>query len=306
MILPSRHRKGSETVTSTATATAQLKRSAAGTHGVTFTGVLRSELIKFWSLLSTKLLLVVSFVAFVGIGAFGAWGGGMAIKSMRDYAARQGQVESGATGVPGFEITQIPTSGVQVGMLILGALAVMMIASEYSTGMIRSSFAAVPARLPVFWGKAIVIVVVSYVFTTVSVFIAYFVSVPILNAYDVKLSLDEPGMLPMLFLSGLLVAGVALMGLALGALLRSSAGSIVVLVGIMFVLPIAASFLQLIPGEFFKYLPQYFPSQAGSRMLSNGEHLDGVLDPWAAGLVFFAWVVVLLAPAAVLLKRRDA
>lgn len=190
-------------------------------------------------------------------------------------------------------------------MLILGSLAVMFIASEYSTGMIRSSFAATPSRLPVFWAKAIIIAVASYVLTVIGAFVSFFVAVPILNGYKVDIKLDQEGMLSSILLSGLFVAGVALMGLALGTLFRNSAAGIVILVGLLFVVPIAASFLGLLHIDFFTYLPQYFPSNAGSRMLDTG-HLDGQLDPWAAGLVFLGWIVVMVIPALFLLKRRDA
>lgn len=278
--------------------------STAGSRGLSFGGVLQSELIKFWSLLSTKLLLVISFVAIVGIGAFGAFGIGFALHQMRTNP----QDFQGPNGPPpesAFNLATIPTSGVQLGVLILGALAVLFIASEYSTGMIRSSFSAVPHRIPVFAAKALVLVVVTYVVTTISSFVTFFVALPILKAYDVDFALDQEGVISGIFLSGLWVAGVALIGLSLGTLLRNSAGGIVVLAGVLFVLPIAGAFLRMLPIDFFKYLPQYFPSEVASRMLETG-HVDGQLDPWVAGLIFIAWILLALIPALVVLKKRDA
>ncbi|WP_394940440.1 ABC transporter permease [Psychromicrobium sp. YIM B11713] len=276
--------------------------SSAGSRGLNFGGVLKSEFIKFWTLLSTKLLLVISLLAIVGIAAIGAWGIGFITQ---DRATGVGPQGPAAASSQALDLSSIPHSGVQLGMLVLGALAVMFIASEYGTGMIRSSFAAVPRRLPVFTAKALVLIVVTYLVTTVAAFLSFLVAIPILKAYNVDISLDQEGMLSGILLCGLLVAGVALMGLSLGTLLRNSAGGIVVLVGILFVLPIAGNFLQLLPGDFWKYVPDYLPSNAGSRMLATG-HTDGLMDPWAAGLVFLAWIVVLLIPAVFLLKKRDA
>ncbi|NYE95962.1 hypothetical protein FHU41_002212 [Psychromicrobium silvestre] len=280
-------------------------RPAAGTHGVNFGGVLKSEIIKFWSLLSTKLLLIVSLVVIVGIGAFEAFGIGFATERAHTDAAAGNGPPGAAAQLSSFDFSSIPYGGIQLGMLILGALAVLFIASEYSTGMIRSSFSAVPSRLPVFGAKALVLIVVSYVLTTVGAFVTFLVAKPILGNYNIDFAIDQKGMLSGIFLCGLAVAGVTLMGLSLGVLLRNSAGGIVILAGALFVLPIAGNFLPLIPIDFFKYLPQYFPSEVAIRMLST-EHIDGQLDPWAAGLVFVGWVLVLLVPALVALKKRDA
>jgi hypothetical protein len=79
---------------------------------------------------------------------------------------------------------------------------------------------------------------------------------------------------------------------------------VTVLVALLFVLDFAGTFLQLVPGEFWKYVPQYLPSQAGGRFLAIG-HVDGMLDPDIAGLVLLGWVLLLAIPALVVLKKRD-
>lgn len=297
-----------------ATATAPGRVSSAGNHGLSFVGVLRSEFIKFWSLLSTKLLLVVTFVAMVGIGALAAWLRATAFTEMtKSFTGPNGEaVSSGVTlqqvlddPPRGLEISGIPVSGLQIGVLILGALAVLFIASEYGTGMIRSTFAAVPGRLEAYWAKAVVLVVVSYVLTLVAALATFAVSVPILSGYKIDLSLGQEGVMAGILLGGLYVAGVALIGLALGVLLRSSAGAIIVVMALMFVLPFAAQAAQLIPGEFWKHVQEYLPSFAGGRMLETG-HIDGLIDPATGGLIFLAWVALFTIPALVVLKRRDA
>ena len=53
--------------------------------------------------------------------------------------------------------------GYYLGQLLIGALGVLFVTGEYSTGMIRSTFAAVPKRLPVLWAKLVVFVAVTAV-----------------------------------------------------------------------------------------------------------------------------------------------
>ncbi|MBQ1443218.1 MAG: ABC transporter permease [Renibacterium sp.] len=297
-----------------AIATAPARTSSAGTHGLSFIGVLRSESIKFWTLLSTKLLLAVTFVAMVGIGSLAAWLRATAFTEMtRNVTGPNGEVvPSGLTlqqvldNPPrGLEISGIPVAGLQIGVLILGALAVLFIASEYGTGMIRSTFAAVPGRIQAFLAKAVVLVVVSYVLTLVAAFVTFALAVPILNGYNIEISLSQNGVLQGILLGGLYVAGVAVIGLSLGVLLRSSAGAIIVVMALMFVLPFAAQAAQLIPGEFWKHVQEYLPSFAGGRMLEVTQ-INGLIDPGVGGLIFLAWIALFTIPAMIVLKRRDA
>ncbi|WP_434616321.1 ABC transporter permease [Arthrobacter sp. A5] len=289
--------------------------STAGSAGLTFGGVLKSEWIKFRSLLSTKLLVLCAFVAVIGVGTLAAWLRGTVIQQLMSGAAERGPAQ-GARGVklteamaeqslpPAFDIYGVPNAGLQIGILILGSLAVLFISSEFATAMIRSTMTAVPRRLPAFAAKAIVLVVVAYALTLVAAFVTFLISIPILHAYGVSMSLQRDGVVQGIFMGGLYVAGVALIGLSLGALLRNSAGGIMVLVALFFVLPFATSLLGLVPGEFWMHVNEYVPSVAGGRMLEIG-HRDAFIDPGAGGLIFLAWILVFLIPAVVTLKKRD-
>lgn len=297
-----------------AIATAPAGNSSAGSHGLSFLGVLRSESIKFWSLLSTKLLLLVTLVAMVGIGVLATLLRASFFESAtRSVTGPNGEIlqpglpmdQALANAPRGFEISGIPVSGLQIGVLILGALAVLFIASEYGTGMIRSTFAAVPGRIQAFVAKAVVLTVVSYILTLIAAFATFAVAVPILNGYNINLSLGQDGVLQGILLGGLYVAGVAVIGLSLGVLLRSSAGAIIVLMALMFVLPFASQAAQLIPGDFWRRAPEYLPSFAGGRMLEIS-NLEGVISPAAGGLIFLVWVALFAIPAMIVLKRRDA
>jgi ABC-2 type transport system permease protein len=285
-------------------------RSSAGSHGVTFGGVLRSEWIKLWSLMSTRILLLLTLVAIVGVGALAVLIRYTFLDEMIRNARDQGQaltpemMEQTFPPGSGFDLYNLPNAGLQIGILVLGSLAVLFMSSEYATGMIRSTMNAVPRRTPAFVAKAIILAVISYVITTIAGVATFLIAMPVFQGIGFDLDWSTDGVLYSIFTGGLYVAGVALIGLALGTLLRNSAGGITVLVGIFFVLSIAASFLTLIPGDFWKYVPQYIPSDAGGRFLSIG-HTDGVIDPWQGGLIFLGYVLLFLIPAMIVLKKRD-
>ncbi|WP_284982741.1 ABC transporter permease [Arthrobacter sp. efr-133-TYG-118] len=282
---------------------------SAGTGGVTFLRVLNSESIKFRTLMSTKLLLVLTFVAIVGIGLLSALVRWNFINQMVEVG-RQGHKETVQQAVDsfppgsGFNLYNLPNAGLNIGILVMGSLAVLFIASEYATGMIRSTMNAAPGRLSTFGAKAVVLVVVSYVLSLVAGVVTFLLASPMFANFGLDLGWNTDGVLYSVFTGGLYVSGVALIGLSLGTLLKNPAGGITVLVGIMFVLPFAGQFLSLAPGEFWKYVPQYLPSEAGGRFLSIG-HVDGTLDPWAGGLVFLGYVILFMVPALIALKKRD-
>lgn len=284
--------------------------SSAGARGVTFPGVLKSEWIKLVSLMSTKFLLGVTLVAIVGVGALAVLIRFTFLDSMITSAKEQGQtltpemLEKSFPPGSGFELYNLPNAGLQIGILVLGSLAVLFISSEYATGMIRSTMNAVPKRIPAFAAKAIVLSVVSYLITTIAAVITFLIAMPVFQGIGMNLGWSTDGVMYSIFTGGLYVAGVAVIGLSLGALLRNSAGGITVLVGLFFVLSIAAGFASLIPGDFWKYVPQYLPSDAGGRFLSMG-HTDGVIDPWQGGLIFLGYVLLFLIPALFVIKKRD-
>jgi ABC-type transport system involved in multi-copper enzyme maturation permease subunit len=167
--------------------------------------------------------------------------------------------------------------------------------------MARSTFAAVPRRLPAFAAKLLVVTVTAFVLTAASALLAGLVSLPILDNYDLKLDLASSQSVKLLLVSSLYVAAVAAIGMALGALIRNSDGGIMSLVGLFFVAPIA---FQLIPGDFFEEARKYLPGNT-VEPLTAVEHLPDTLEAWQAAVVLGAWVVIPVLLAAFLLKRRD-
>jgi len=265
--------------------------------GPTFFRVLNSEIIKFRSLLSTLILLVSTAVVMVGFGALSAWGTGQ----FANAATRDPQAAARVASQGGDLAISVPTSGIAFAQLILGSLGVLLMSSEFTTGMARSTFAAVPKRLPAFAAKLVVVMVTSFVVTAAATWVAGLAAVPILDNYGLALDLGSSQSVKLLLVNSIYVADVAAIGLALGTLLRNSAGGIMSLVGIFFVAPIA---FQLIPGDFFKEARKYLPGNT-VEPLTAAQHVPDTLEAWQAGLVLGAWVLVPLVLAAILLKRRD-
>ena len=265
--------------------------------GPSFLRVLNSEFIKFRTLLSTLILLACTVLVVVGFGALSAWGTGQ----FAEEALRDPQAAAAVAAQGGDLAIGIPTSGIGFAQLILGSLAVLLMSSEFSTGMARSTFAAVPKRTPAFVAKLLVVTVTAFVVTAVAVYLAGLVSLPILDNYDLKLDLASSQSVKMLLINSVYVAAVAAIGMALGSLLRNSAGGIMSLVGLFFVAPIA---FQLIPGDFFVQTRKYLPGNTVDPMTAV-QHMPDTLEAWQAALVLGAWVVVPVVLAAVVLKKRD-
>jgi len=265
--------------------------------GVSFPRTLNSEWIKFTTLRSTWVLLATTVLVMVGIGLLGGWG----IASGMEQMEAAGQ-DPAAAGMDSSLLYLMTSGGLDFGQLIIGSLGVLLIASEYSTGMIRSTMTAVPSRLSPLFAKALVVAVVAAVVGILSSFITYFLLQPVLANYGREFGLDVENLIQSMLLSGVYLAVVALMGLALGSLLRNSAGGIVSLVVLLLVLPIVA---QIIPFDWVQdgVMP-YLPSNAGRQMVML-ETADGDLTQWQGGLVMAAWAAVLLAGAAVTTKARD-
>ena len=176
----------------------------------------------------------------------------------------------------------------------------MLVAGEYSTGMIRSTLAAVPQRLPVLWGKAIVFGGVTLVSMLVAALAAFFGGQAILGTQGV--SLFDTGVLRAVVGAAVYLTGVGLLGLALGALLRGTAAAIGALFGGMLVVP---GLFPLLPSSWNDTVGPYLPSHAGESFMSVTPSA-GMLGPWAGLAVFAGYIVAALAAAAILLKRRDA
>ncbi|MGR6922778.1 ABC transporter permease [[Actinomadura] parvosata] len=193
---------------------------------------------------------------------------------------------------------------IQMSLAVLGVLA---ITSEYATGMIRTSLVTVPNRSTLFLAKAGIVGMTTFVAAHAILLLTYATSRQIasgrhLGFNDVSFSHD----LPVLLASGMSVTALALVGLGLGAAVRSTAGTVMSVVTLLFVLPGIATYLPPPWNTRIStiLLPSLVPQIAGQRLSSRLG--DGFLAPWAALAMLLAYPLVALAIGYYRLKRKDA
>jgi ABC-2 type transport system permease protein len=196
----------------------------------------------------------------------------------------------------------IALAGVNVSQLAIAVLGVLVVTGEYATGMIRASFTAVPTRLPVIWAKTGVFAAVSFLLMVPPVLIAFLASQAILSRHHIlQISFSHTGVARSVIGGALYLMLVGIFALALGAIVRNTAGGIATFAGIFFVLP---PLMNVLPTSWNNAISQYLPSEAGRQIfsLTHGSHS---LAPWPGVAVFAGYCVLALAIAAVLLVRRD-
>jgi ABC-type transport system involved in multi-copper enzyme maturation permease subunit len=275
------------------TATTRAFRLEGPARRVTFAEAMDSEFAKIRSVRSTYWTLLICLLVSVGISLLIA-----AVTSANwDTISQSDRATTGMSTV---------VAGVYFGVLVTGVLGVMVVSTEYGTGMMRTSLTAFPRRATLFLAKAAVLTIVVLLLGIVIAFASYAVASPFFTKHGVDLSLGETANLRALLAVPVYLTLVALMGLGLGFLLRHTAGAISSLVGLFFVLPIITNFL---PGTTGKDINKIVPSNAGSAMIAtHATTTNGtpVLSP-AGGLVALViWTAVLLVPAFWAFRHRDA
>ncbi|NKZ08744.1 ABC transporter permease [Actinomadura latina] len=193
-------------------------------------------------------------------------------------------------------------SGFFLSQLTVCVLGVLVIGSEYSTGMIRASLLAVPRRLPMLWAKSLVFALVVLVLGVAVSFASFFIGAGIIGD-RMEVSLGDEGVLRAVIGGGLYLAMLGLFALAIGAIVRHTAGGITGVIGFVLVL---APLAMLLPGSIGEHVHAYLPSEAGQLISRAHQGPDDLLTPWQGYGVFALWTAALLALAAFLLKRRDA
>ena len=192
--------------------------------------------------------------------------------------------------------------GMPLSQLIIGVLAALFVGSEYASGLIRTMFGAVGRRTRVLRAKAFVFGGAAWLALTIGAFAAFFAGSAVYGGNLPSYSIDDPGVLRAVLSAGFYGGCVALIGIAVGFLLRSTAAAIGVLLGLLMLAPLL---VQLLPGTVGDTLTKILPSNAGEATM-NVTSSDSLLSPSLGLAVLVAWVVGLLAVAAVTLRRRDA
>ncbi len=256
---------------------------------VTQRRVVLSEWTKLRSLRSTRWTLLASLALLIGLG----------VLACVVFETRWPHLSPGDRR--DFHPLKANLIGVDFAQLAIGVLGVLAITAEYSTGMIRSTFSAVPKRLPVLWGKAIVFGSVAFAVSLPAIIIVFFIGQAILAGQNINVGISHPGVIRALFGAALFLTVMGLFGLGLGAIFRSTAGAIAALAGIVFVLP---PIVGLLPTSVATSIEPYLPSSAGGAIWTLNPD-PNTLAPWAGFGIFCAYAAVALAVAAVLMRGRD-
>jgi ABC-2 type transport system permease protein len=268
--------------------TLTLRDDGLGTRPV---DVIRSEWAKLRSLRSTWWVLIAVVASAIGIGCLVS----------AATAARWGQLTAAQRA--GFDPTFRSLTGLFFGQLAVGVLGVVAITSEYATGLIRSTLAAVPRRRVVLAAKAVAVTVPVLVVGAVACTAAFLAGQAILGTKGAGVSLGAPGELRVVVFGGALyLTLLALLAFGLGAILRTTAGGISAFVGLVLVLPVLISPL---PSPWGRDIAEYLPSEAGQAML-NVHASANSLPPWIGFAVLAGWAAAAVAASLWLVTRRDA
>ena len=275
---------------------------------------IRSEWTKLRSVRSTWISLAVIVVAGIGLSALVS-----NVEATR--WAGLGPVDRAQ-----FDPVRFSQTGEFLSQFVVGVLGALIVTSEYSTGSIRTTLAAMPRRTTVLAAKAVVVAVVVFVVTEITAFISFFVSQAVLTAHGGKalpagssivtqlrssvipvVTLANGGAVRAVILCGVYLTLLTLLALGIGFILRHTAGAISLYVGLLLVIPLV---IGILPSSISGSIEKYLPSNLGLAMIvvtTRKTDFAGVLlSPWAATGLLALYATIIVVLAVWVLARRDA
>jgi hypothetical protein len=199
----------------------------------------------------------------------------------------------------GFDATLTSLNGIYLAQVAVGALGVLLITSEYGTGLIRATLTAVPQRRAVLAANALVFALATLIVGEILSFLAFGIGQAILAHAHAGASLYQPRAV---LGGGLYLTAVGLLGFGLGALIQHTAGALSAFFGILFATSVV---VDLLPTSWRNTVIEYMPANAGSQIFTIQRTHDS-LSPWAGLGVLFLYVAAAITAAALLITRRDA
>ncbi|MDT4894621.1 MAG: type transport system permease protein [Pseudonocardiales bacterium] len=251
--------------------------------------LIRSEWTKLRSVRSTYWTGIVAVLATTGLGI------GLSIRWQRDLTAHPLRSD-------GFDATLTSLNGIYLAQVAIGALGVLVISSEYGTGMIRATLGAVPQRRAMLAAKAAVFAACTVAISELTSFLTFGIGQAVLHRARAGASLADPGVLRAVIGGGLYLTAVGMLGFGLGALIRHTAGALSAFFGILFALTAIAD---LLPTNWRNDVIEYLPANAGSQILTVLPTKDS-LPPWTGLGVLCLYALAPIIAAFVLIKHRDA
>ena len=259
---------------------------------VTQVGVLRSEWIKLRSLRSTWFSLIAAVLIMDGLGTLFA-----------GLHAHRVQSNAGPGAHVLFDATQVSLRGVFLAQLAIGVLGVLVISGEYATGMIRSSLAAAPRRLPVLVAKAGVFAGVVFVIALAGSFAAFFLGQAAQSSTHVQATLSTPGALRAVVAAAIYLTLIGLLAVGLGFAIRNTAGAIATLFGIVLVAPLLTNTL---PDPYSTDVAKFLPLNTLNQAISTLDRDPNLFGAWTGIGITAIWAAAALIGGAFVLMRRDA
>ncbi|MFJ9038222.1 ABC transporter permease [Streptomyces sp. NPDC102406] len=260
-----------------------------------FTDLLAAEWIKVRSLRSTPWILGLVTLTVLVTAAFAAWSDYQDIPRLDAQARREHVFSLGDA---------FPAEGYVTLMLAAGSVGALVVVSEYSSGLIRTTTAAVPARRAVMLAKAAVTALLWGGTGLVCALGSFAVSQTILSGRDAAVSLTDPASLRAVAASALLAPVCALVGLGLGALVRHTATAVVGTVFLLLMLPVFFGSRE----PWVEQVHRMMVQSAWQRLVTLygwGPETYGGATVAGAWAVFAAWPLVAVALALLVVRRRD-
>lgn len=252
---------------------------------VTLRRVISSEWIKFVTLRSTLAVLAAAMLGMVIIG------------SLVGYNTRH----ITPTIDPNDLVVSATLQGYYLGQLLIGALGVLFVTGEYSSGMIRATLVAVPRRIPVLVAKLIVFVTITLAGMVSSSVLAFLAGQAVISSTRAGFSLSDPTALRIAIGTGVYLTLVGLTGMAIGWMVRNTPGALVTYLGVILIAPVIIGHAL---GNWGQHVAEYLPSQAGGAFITSIP--DGLsLSPWPGLALMIGWVAAFLLLGVWSLKRRD-
>ncbi|MEU7963609.1 ABC transporter permease subunit [Streptomyces sp. NPDC049097] len=251
--------------------------------------VIRSEWTKIRSVASTVWTLSAALVVTVALGML------ISALTRREFDSMSPRDRLA------LDPTFVSFAGMSLGQLAMIVFGVLVVSNEYSTGMIRTSLAAVPRRATFLFGKIAVATALALVVGMATSFLAFFLGQAVLGPHGARLG--DPGVLRAVFGGGLYMTLIAMFSMGIAAMLRSPMLSLGVLMPFFFLI---SNILGNVSAT--KKIGRFLPDQAGSRILQvvPGAGDNTPYGPWGGLGIMVLWVAAALTGGYALLKKRDA
>jgi ABC-2 type transport system permease protein len=250
--------------------------------------VLAFEWVKLRSIRSNRVTLLVAAIATIGSTAIVAH-----------------TVGSTAAPLPGGGFTSLTVSFLgyaEYAVIPVSVLAVLQFTSEYTTGLIRTTFIAVPQRWTVLAGKAAVTGGAALVAGEILAFACFFLTQALLSGRHHGVSLAQPGVPGAVLAGGFVLCACALTGIGLGAIVRHTPGAIAATLGVIYGL---GALCLVLPTPWKGDVGRFTMPFAASQVVALHPQ-PGLLSPALSMLVLVAWPAAALLAAGLAITRRDA